>query len=124
MDIASSPAELPATINIGLTDEVRHVALVTLGQLYLEREEFDTAKSVLARALDPPPSRAAALANLRFLLGRAYLDGDLADFDEVIWLFTQVLAVEPRSVEALNSRGLAYLERERPGDAVLGVAEP
>ena len=78
----------------------------------------------------PPPSsgdyqpRAAALANLRFLLGRAYLDGDLADFDEAIWLFTQVLAVEPRSVEALNSRGLAYLERERPGDAVLGVAEP
>ncbi len=121
--IASSPAELPATINIGLTDEVRHVALVTLGQLYLEREEFDTAKSVLARALDPPPSEAAALANLRFLLGRAYLDGDLADFDEAIWLFTQVLAVEPRSVEALNSRGLAYLQRGRPGDAVLGIAD-
>ena len=58
-----------------------------------------------------------------FLLGRAYLDGHLADFDEAIWLFTHVLAVEPRSVEALNSRGLAYLQRGRPGDAILGVAD-
>ena len=103
---------------------MRHVALVTLGQLYLEREEFDTAKSVLARALDPPPSEAAALANLRFLLGRAYLDGHLADFDEAIWLFTHVLAVEPRSVEALNSRGLAYLKRGRPRRCGLGRCGP
>ena len=102
---------------------MRHVALVTLGQLYLERRSSTQRSRFWARALDPPPSEAAALANLRFLLGRAYLDGDLADFDEAIWLFTQVLAVEPRSVEALNSRGLAYLQRGRPGDAVLGIAD-
>ena len=121
VDIASTPAELPATINLGLTDEVRHVALVTLGQLYLEQEEFDLAKTVLASAMHPPPSEDEALANLRFLLGRAYLDGKWADFDEAVWLFSQVLAVQPRSVEALNSRALAYLARARPGDAALGV---
>ena len=116
VDIASSPSELPATINAELTEEVRYVALLTLGQLYLEQGEFDLAKTVLIHAADKNPSDPAALANLRFLLGRAYLGGKLADFDEAIWLFTQVLAVQPRSVEALNSRALAYLERGRAGD--------
>ena len=123
VDIVSSPAELPTTINIGLTGEVRHVALLTLGQIYLERQEFDRAKTILVRAMDPPPSTAAALANLRFLLGRAYMDGDLADFDEAIWLFTQVLAVQPQSVEALNSRALAFLDRGRAGDSGRAVAD-
>ena len=121
VDIASSPAQLPATINIGLTEEVRYVALATLGQLYLEQNQLDRAKTLLIRALEPPPSEAAALANLRYLLGSAYLGGELADFDEAIWLFTQVLAVEPRSVEALNSRALAYLERGRVGDPDLAI---
>ena len=123
VDIASSPAELPATINIGLTDEVRYVALMTLGQIYLEQGEFDRAKTVLIRAMDPPPSEVTALANLRFLLGSAYLGGDLADFDEAIWLFTQVLSVQSRSVEAFNSRALAYLDRGRSGDADRAVAD-
>ena len=65
VDMASSPVELPTTINIGLTGEVRHVALVTLGRLYLERNEYDKAKTVLILASDPPPSEPAALANLR-----------------------------------------------------------
>ena len=123
VDIASSPAELPTTINIGLTDEVRHVALLTLGQVYLEQREFDRAKTILVRALDPPPSAGAALANLRFLLGRAYMGGELADFDEAIWLFTQVLATRPQSVEALNSRALAFLDRDRDGDKQRAVAD-
>ena len=121
VDIASSPAQLPATINIGLTEEVRYVALATLGQLYLEQNQLDRAKTLLIRALEPPPSEAVALANLRYLLGSAYLGGELADFDEAIWLFTQVLAVEPRSVEVLNSRALAFLERGRVGDTDLAI---
>ena len=121
VDISSSPSDLPATINIGLTNEVRFVALATLGQLYLERDEFDRAKTLLISALDPPPAEVGALANLRFLLGSAFLGGDLADYDEAIWLFTQVLAVEPRSVEALNSRALAYLGRDRVGDPGLAI---
>ena len=116
VDIASSPSDLPATINAALTEQVRYVALLTLGQLYLEQGEHDLAKTVLVHASDSNPTDPAALANLRYLLGRAYLGGKLSDFDEAVWLFTQVLAVRPRSVEALNSRALAYLERDRPGD--------
>ena len=121
VDIASSPAELPATINADLTEQVRYVALLTLGQLYLERGEFDIAKTVLIHASDKNPTDPVALANLRFLLGRAYLGGNLADYDEAVWLFTQVLAIQPRSVEALNSRALAYLERDREGDVELAI---
>ena len=123
VDIASSPSELPAVINVGLTEETRRTALAALGGLYLERGEYDRAKSALARALTPKPSDAAALANLRFLLGRAYQGGELADHDEAIWLFTQALEVEPRSVETLNARAVSYLDRGRDGDAERAVSD-
>ena len=123
VDIASTPADLPATINIGLPHEVRFVALVTLGQLYLDRSEFDMAKAVLIRALDPPPLEADALANLQFLLASAYMGGELADSEEAIRLLTQVLAVQPRSVEAFNSRALAYLDRGGTGDVELAMSD-
>ena len=123
VDIATSPSELPAAINIDLTPEVRAVALLTLSQLYLQRDEYDLAKTVLVQALEEPPSDPAALANLRYRLGQAYLGGKYADLDEAIWRFTQVLSVQPRSAETHSSRGLAYLERGRPGDADLAIAD-
>jgi len=46
---------------------------------------------------------------------------NLVDYDEAIWLFTQVLAVQPRSVEVLNSRALAFLDRGRFGDPDLAI---
>lgn len=123
VDIASSPSELPTSINIDLTTEVRSVALLTLSQLYLEQNEYDLAKTVLIQALEQPPSDPAALANLRYRLGHAYLGGDYADLDEAIWRFTQVLSVQPRSADTYSSRGLAYLERGRPGDENLAIAD-
>ena len=83
------------------------MVLLTLGQLYLEREAFDDAKSVLIPAMAQAPPDPDALASLRFRLGRAYQDGELVDHDEAIWLFTQVLTTRPRSVETYNSRALA-----------------
>ena len=123
VDIASSPTELPTAINIDLTAEVRSVALLTLGQLYLEQREFDQAKTVLVQALAEPPSDPASLAGLRYRLGLSYLGGEYADLDEAIWRFSQVLSVQPRSADTYSSRGLAYLERGRPGDANLAVAD-
>ncbi len=123
VDLASSPSELPATVNVALTEEVRHVALLTLGQLYLEQGEHDKAKVVLVHAMSKPPSDPQALAGLRFRLGRAYLGGDLADLDEAITLFTQVLATQPRLVDAYNNRAVAYLERGRADDVERAVAD-
>ena len=123
VDIASTPSELPATINIGLTEEVRYVALLTLGQLHLEQGEYDLAKAALIRALIKPPTDPSALANLRFNLGLAYRGGRKADFDIAIWLFSQVLSTDPDSVEAYNSRALSYLDRGQRGDIELALAD-
>ena len=123
VDIDSSPSDLPTTINIDLPDEVRSLALLTLGQLYLDRSDFDHAKTVLVQALGRPPIDPDTLASLRYRLGLAYLGGELADLDEAIWLFTQVLAVKPRSADTYSSRGLAYSERGRKGDSALAVRD-
>ena len=117
VDITSSPAELPTTINIDLTGEVRTLALLTLGQLYLEQDKPDKAKTVLIQALARPPVDPVAMVSLKYRLGVAYQSGQLVDLDESILLFSQVLEVLPRSVDAYNSRAVAYLERGRTGDA-------
>ncbi len=116
VDLATSPSELPATINVGLAQEVRYVALLTLGQLYLEQDAYHAARLVLLRAMAEPPTDPDTLASIRFRLGRAYQGGESADLDEAIVLFTQVLGVRPRSVDTYNSRALAYLDRGSPGD--------
>ena len=123
VDIASTPAELPATINIGLTQEVRYVALLTLGQLHLDRGDYDLARAALIRAMVNPPADPSALANLRFNLGLAYRSGEPADMDRAIELFSWVLSSEPDSVEAYNSRALSYLDRDGPGDLELALAD-
>ena len=123
VEIATSPSELPTAINIDLTAEVRSVALLTLSQVYLQRGEYEPAKIVLYQALEHPPADPAALANLRYRLGQAYLGGQYADLDEAIWRFTEVLSVQPRSADTYGIRGLAYLERGRPGDEDLAIAD-
>ncbi len=123
VEIATSPSGLPTAINIDLTAEVRSVALLTLSQVYLQRSEYEPAKTVLYQALEHPPADPAALANLRYRLGQAYLGGEYADLDEAIWRFTEVLSVQPRSADTYSSRGLAYLERGRPGDEDLAIAD-
>ena len=123
VDLATSPSELPATINVGLAEEVRYAALLTLGQLYLDQESYHSAKLVLLRAMNEPPTDPDTLASLRFRLGRAYQGGESADLDEAIALFTQVLAVRPSSVDTYNSRALAYLDRGAEGDVELAVAD-
>ena len=121
VDISLSPADLPTSINEALTGEVRTVALMVLGQLYLERDEHDLAKAALSEAMAQQPVNPDTLAGIKFRLGLAYMGGTYADLDEAVWLFTQVLAVRPRSVDTLNNRALAYLERGREGDVALAV---
>ena len=123
VDIDSSPSDLPTAINIDLPDEVRSVALLTLGELYLNKDEFALAKKALLRALARPPMDAGTLAGLRYRLGHAYMGGRSADLDEAIWLFTQVLSVDPGSANAYSSRGVAYMERGREGDFDLAIRD-
>ena len=119
VNIASSPSELPTTINVNLTGAVRYVALMTSGRVYLDQGEYDRAKAVLRRAAIPPPEDPAALADVRYLLGIAYLEGERFDYDESVAWFSLVLEVESLSVEALNGRAVAYMRRDKDGDIQL-----
>ena len=93
------------------------MTLVTTGRVYLDQGEYDRAKAVLVRAsLTHRPGTPDALADIRLLLGMAYLGGESFDFDESIVMFSFVLDEEPRSVEALNGRAVAYMRRGRDGD--------
>ena len=123
VDLATSPSELPTTINVSLTGAVRFVALVTSGRVYLDQGEYDRAKAVLNRAATPPPNDPAVLADVRYLLGTAYLDGQLFDYDESITMFSLVLQEQPLSVEALNGRAVAYLRRDNPEDILLALTD-
>ena len=123
VDLATSPSELPTTINVNLTGAVRFVVLVTSGRVYLDQGEYDRAKAVLTRAATPPPNDPAVLADIRYLLGTAYLDGQLFDYDESITMFSLVLQEQRLSVEALNGRAVAYLRRDNPEDILLALTD-
>ena len=44
----------PATINADLPEEVRYLVLLTLGQLYAEKGDYERARGVLLQALARP----------------------------------------------------------------------
>ena len=121
LEVPSS--DLSATINIDLAAEVRFAALMTLCELYYQRSELEPAKKSLLQAMASPPSDSGADAVLKYRLGRAYQGGATEDLDEAIWLFTQVLEVYPESLDTLNSRAMAFLDRGREGDATLAIED-
>lgn len=114
--LVTSPADLSPTINTALPQEVRYLALLTLGRLYLAQEEFERARVVLAQALVQPPEDSDALATLYFYLAYAYQVGRPVNLDEAIRLYTLTIAEQPGTLSAFHNRGIAYLHRGRAGD--------
>ncbi|MCX6028692.1 MAG: tetratricopeptide repeat protein [Chloroflexi bacterium] len=121
--LTASPAELSATINSALPEEVRYLALLTVGQLYIERGDASRARATLTQALARPPADPAAQATLYATLGYVYHVGAPADLDRAIDLYSQGVALAPQTVSLLNNRGLAYLRRGQPGDAERAIAD-
>ncbi len=54
--LTSSPGDLPAVINGDLPEEIRYVALLTLGQLYVNQGDLARARAILEQAADRPPT--------------------------------------------------------------------
>jgi len=121
--LAASPGDLPTAINGDLPEEIRYMALLTLGQLYVDRGDLARARSILEQAAARPPADATALAGLYFLLGYASQRGEPADLNAAIDYYGQVLALSPNNPAARNNRGLAYLRRGGPGDAASAVTD-
>jgi len=115
-ELVASPSDLSATINSALSAEVRYMALLTLGQLYADREDYDQARAVFSQALAQPPAESDAIATLYFHLGHIYQVGEPVDLDQAIQHYSQVITLEPGWVTAYNNRAVAYMGRGQAGD--------
>ena len=119
----ASPDDLPATINADLPEEVRYLVLLTLGQLYAEKGDYERARAVLLQALARPPADPAALASLQFLLGYVHQSSKPPDLSAAIAAYTQALALQETLLAAHINRASAYLRRGEPGDLEAAVAD-
>jgi tetratricopeptide (TPR) repeat protein/transcriptional regulator with XRE-family HTH domain len=118
-----SPADLSATINTALPEEIRYVALLSLGQLFADREDYGSARATLGQVLTSPPADPQAAASLYFLLGYVTQKGQPQDLDGAIEAYSQALDAQPALVSASYNRGLAYLRRGRSGDYALAAED-
>ncbi len=115
-ELVASPSDLSATINSALPAEVRYMALLTLGQLYADQEDYDQARAVFSQALAQPPAESDAIATLYFHLGHIYQVGEPIDLDQAIHHYSQVITLQPGWVTTYNNRAVAYMERGQAGD--------
>jgi tetratricopeptide (TPR) repeat protein/DNA-binding XRE family transcriptional regulator len=116
-----SPADLSATINTALPEEVRSVALLSLAQLFTDREDYARARATLGQVLARPPADPQAAAGAYFLL--CYVDQleEPPDLDGAIEACSQALAGQSDTAAARYNRGLAYLRRGQEGDYARAV---
>jgi len=115
-ELVASPSDLSATINSALPAEVRYMALLTLGQLYEDQEDFDQARAVYSQALAQPPAESDAIATLHFHLGHIYQVGEPIDLDQAIHYYSHVITLQPGWVTTYNNRAVAYMGRGQAGD--------
>jgi tetratricopeptide (TPR) repeat protein/transcriptional regulator with XRE-family HTH domain len=115
-ELVASPVDLSATINSALPGEVRYMALLTLGQLYVGQEDYYQARAVFGQALSQPPAESDAVATLHFYLGHTHQVGEPIDLDQAIHHYSQAITLQPEWASVYNNRGVAYLERGQVTD--------
>jgi len=121
--LAASPAELFATINSDLPQEIRYLALLTLGTFYLDKGNYPQARAVLTGANASPPQETDARTALLLGLGLAYQVGDDPQPDKAIGFYDELLALAPDQLVARYNRGLAFLDRQTAGDQARALAD-
>lgn len=119
--------ELSAVINTDLPQQVRSLALLALGQLYLNQGEIAQARPLLIQATDyladdaEVEPKTYALAN--FYLGIAYQQSDPPQFEAAIAAYTQALTAWPEMISSRLNRSTTYQTRQQAGDLTLALAD-
>lgn len=108
--LVASPDELFATINSEAPQEVRYLALLTLGAYYMDSGRHAQSRAILERAYASPPQEVDAQVTLLFRLGLAHQLGADPQRAEAIRYYTELLAIAPDHLLARYNRGLAYLD--------------
>ncbi len=115
--LVASPGELFATVNSELPQDVRYLALLSLGELYLQRQEFALAQATLERArANAPQDDPKGLAALYFRMGYAYQMGEPPDLAKAIDVYSRAIELAPGHARTFYNRGLAYLHRGKARD--------
>lgn len=112
--LLAAPASLSFPIHAGRPNEVRSLALLTLGFLSSQQDAWDQASSAFNQAAAQAPSEHEAAATLAFLSGYVNQRSRPADLPAAIAFYSQTLALTPASGAALLNRGLAYVRLDRP----------
>lgn len=112
--LLAAPASLSFPIHAGRPNEVRSLALLTLGLLSSQQDAWDQANSAFNQAAAQAPSEHEATATLAFLSGYVNQRSRPADLPAAIAFYSQTLALTPANGAALLNRGLAYVRLDRP----------
>ncbi|CAN5778307.1 hypothetical protein BH10CHL1_BH10CHL1_47630 [soil metagenome] len=114
----ANPDELNSTINVQVKQEVRLLALLTLGKVYWNEQRYDKANIAFNQALALKPQEIDTQATLYFNLG--YLATKLNEkqpslraYGQAIDAYTRVIGIKPDWENALYNRGTAYIDQSR-----------
>ncbi|MGB2895387.1 MAG: helix-turn-helix domain-containing protein [Anaerolineales bacterium] len=111
-----SAEELSATVNTDLPNEVQWIALYVLGQTHYWSDRYEQAEAVFLSALEDPPEYPGNAAAIYQFLGMIESRKETPDVDKVIAYYTEAIVLRPDLAQALNNRGIAYLQRSADGD--------
>ena len=111
-----SPEELSATVNTDLPNEVQWIALYVLGRAHYWSGREEQAEAVFLRTLEDLPEYPGNAATVYQFLAMIESRKETPDVDKVIAYYTEAIALRSNLVQALNNRGIAYLERSAIGD--------
>lgn len=118
---------LSATINTDLPQQVRSLALMALGQIFIGRMEIEKARPLLIQARDnlqtDPQVEPQTWALANFFLGIAYQHSQPPLLDETIATYTQAINAWPEMITSRLNRIAAYVARRQPGDLELALAD-
>ncbi len=118
---------LSAHINNHIPEEVRSLALLTLGQIYLAQEEADQARVLLLQARSNLEQNGEqdlqTWAVLNFYLGLAYQSSQPANLDQAIIAYSAAIEARPKLIAPYTNRISAYQSRQEPGDLEQALAD-
>ncbi len=112
--------DLSTTINSDLPQQVRSLALVALGQIYLGEKDFNLARLLLLQAknhlANDPAVEEKTWGLVNFYLGIAHHKNNPPHLDEAITAYTEAIEAWPGMISSLLNRGAAYEVRNKLGD--------
>ncbi len=112
--IVSLPADPTVDINAALPEEVQALALLTLGQLYLDRADWGQARAGLTQALSRPPAAPDSEATIDLYMGYVNQVARPRDLNRAVEFYSHTIDLAPNSVTAYLNRGVAYVQLDQP----------